>query len=83
MNMSLPVQIFAKKSTLELMADTFGFFPKFMKLAVEAKDLIEQMKYVTTSFMFVSACSPSVEKPFNPILGETFECTIGGIPFYF
>ena len=28
------------------------------------------------------ACNPKVSKPFNPILGETCECRIGGIPFY-
>ena len=34
------------------------------------------------AFMFTFACNPKVSKPFNPILGETCEGIIGGIPFY-
>lgn len=40
MNMSLPVQIFARKSMLELIAETLGFLPKFINDAVSATNLI-------------------------------------------
>jgi hypothetical protein len=29
------------------------------------------------------ACNPKISKPFNPILGETYQGIIGGIPIYF
>jgi hypothetical protein len=83
MNMSLPVQIFSEASMLELVAITFGFMPKFLNDAVSTNNLIEQAKNVLMAFMYISACAPNVEKPFNPIVGETFQCRIGGVPFYF
>ena len=32
--------------------------------------------------MFQSVTYPNIEKPFNPILGETFQTTLDGIPVY-
>jgi hypothetical protein len=32
--------------------------------------------------MFVHATNPNIEKPFNPILGETFQGKIGKIPVF-
>ena len=32
--------------------------------------------------MSVAILQLQITKPFNPILGETFECMLGGIPFY-
>lgn len=60
----------------------FGFAPVFMHKAVKETKLEEQIKYVALAFIFMLSCSPKVSKPFNPILGETLEATIGGIPFY-
>lgn len=34
------------------------------------------------AFVFLLSCDPKVSKPFNPILGETLQGSIGGIPFY-
>lgn len=69
MNMSLPVEIFDTKSMLEMLAEMMGFFPKFINDAVNANNLIEQIKYVTLAFLFSTSCFPNVQKPFNPILG--------------
>lgn len=83
MNMSLPVEMFDKKSMLETVANLMGFFPVFINEAINATNLVEQIKYVTMAFMFISSCKPNIEKPFNPILGETLQGFIGGIPIYF
>ncbi|CAM6000185.1 unnamed protein product [Sphagnum balticum] len=69
MNMSLPVEIFDRKSMLEYLATMMGFTPRFLHEACNTKNLVEQMKYVTTSLYFISSVLPNIEKPFNPILG--------------
>lgn len=80
MTMSLPVEIFDRRSMLDLIANSLGFLPHFLGKAAAAKDEVEQMKLVVCAFMFVSATAPNIEKPFNPILGETFQGTLGGVP---
>lgn len=67
---------------LEVLCNMMGFFPRFIHDAVNATDPVEQIKYVTMSYLFVNSCFPNVEKPFNPILGETFQGLLGGIPIY-
>lgn len=32
--------------------------------------------------MFISTCRSSIEKPFNPILGETYQGSIEGVPIF-
>lgn len=82
MTMSLPVEIFDDHSALEGFAKIFGFVPEAMRRAVAAKEISEQIRWVAMAFMFFFACNPKVCKPFNPILGETFEGSLGGIPLY-
>ena len=82
MSMSLPVEIFDDYSTLEGFSWVFGFIPVFMHKALQQKNIEEQIKYVGLAIIFMFACNPKTSKPFNPILGETCECRIGGIPFY-
>jgi len=84
MSMSLPVELFSDDSALEGFARTFGFIPYFMAEAVKKTEVVEQIKYVSAAFMFILIAShPRVTKPFNPILGETYQATVGGIPIYF
>ena len=77
MNMSLPVEIFHRFSLLDAVADSYGFLPVYLRKIVESTDLLEQMKYMVCVFMFLHAVDPKIEKPFNPILGETFQGKIG------
>jgi len=69
MNLSLPASVLDNKSTLQMLADMMGFFPRFINQAVSAKNHIEQMKYVALSFMFAISCFPNIQKPFNPLMG--------------
>lgn len=82
MNMSLPVEIFDNMSMLEVIANMMGFFPRFINDAVNANDPIEQMKFVALSYILLTSSFPNAQKPFNPILGETFQGLLGGIPIY-
>ena len=82
MTMSLPVEIFDDYSTTESFASNFGFVPLFMRKALKEDRIEEQIKLVVIPFMFMFACNPKVSKPFNPILGETCQTMVGGIPVY-
>lgn len=54
---------------LEAIADSYGFLAAYASKIVQTIDLVEQMKYMVCGFMFLHATCPSIEKPFNPILG--------------
>lgn len=82
MNMSLPVEIFDYRSILQRVAIGLGYAPKFLVPASETQDLIEQAKLVALFILGLGPLHLCLTKPFNPILGETFECRIGGIPLY-
>lgn len=57
--------------------------PKFIVQAARTSNLIEQMKFVFLFYIGMAKLQTAMNKPFNPILGETFSCKIGGIPIYF
>ena len=82
MNVSLPLEVFEPRSFLERLARSFGHAPIFLEKAGTSTNIVEQMK-LTISFFFSSIilCIQQ-EKPFNPILGETFQGRINGFPIY-
>lgn len=72
---SLPIRIFEPRTLLERVADGWNYAPTLLKKAALNSDPLERMKYVIA---FVSGgfhfCIGQL-KPFNPILGETYEAT--------
>ena len=60
MNMSLPVEIFDRKSMLDVIAESLGFLPYYLSKAAVENDAEEQMKLVTCAFMFLSATCPNI-----------------------
>ena len=72
---SLPVRIFEKRSTAERICDLWCTGPVFLKkAAIETLgDHVERMKYVISFVISGMHQVASQRKPFNPILGETFE----------
>lgn len=46
------------------------------------RDSYERFKYAVLYTISVSNLGISSEKPFNPILGETLQCWVGGCPLY-
>jgi hypothetical protein len=83
MSISLPITIFEPRSLLERLGDSYVFGPHFLEKAGQIKDTLEQFKLAFTFLLTTLASDLNPEKPFNPILGETFQGVIGGCPVYF
>lgn len=56
--------------------------PAFIEKSTKVKDSIERMKYCAAFLLSNSIFHFDVEKPFNPILGETYQGYIKGCPVY-
>jgi len=72
-NVTMPVTIFEPRSYLERMADSWCYAPLFLKKAAEQTDPIERLKYVATFAFSGLSNTCTMKKPFNPLLGETYE----------
>ncbi|KAJ6254053.1 oxysterol-binding protein [Anaeramoeba flamelloides] len=71
---ALPARLFEPRSFLERLAEGFAYAPLYLEQAYKATDPIERMKNVVC-FMFAGLhLSLTNSKPFNPILGETYQC---------
>jgi hypothetical protein len=70
---SLPVRIFEPRSTLERMVDWWCTAPLFLKQAGETNDPVERMKLVICFCVSGLHYGTRQLKPFNPILGETYQ----------
>jgi hypothetical protein len=70
---SLPIRIFEPRTLLERVADGWNYAPTLLKKAAISSDPLERMKFfiafMTGGFHF---CIGQL-KPFNPILGETYQ----------
>ena len=72
-SISLPVRIFEPRSTSERMVDRFSFASKYLLEAAKLKNPIERMKFVMAFAISGLYLGTRQEKPFNPLLGETFQ----------
>jgi hypothetical protein len=82
MNVSLPVNIFDKRTLLQVYAYEFSFASFYLSRAYYCTEAIEKLKWVTVFLFSQLHLSPLQTKPFNPIIGETFQCKIGTVNFY-
>lgn len=82
LNISLPVFIFDKRTLHSAFAYEQRLAPIFLTKAALCKDKIERIKWVTTYLMSCLHFSVIQVKPFNPIIGETFQCRVGNIDIY-
>lgn len=80
LSITMPVVIFETRSNLERFAYSFGYAPNFLEKGAASSTPAEQMKYTVTFGMSSIVLYMSLEKPFNPILGETYQGTINGCP---
>ena len=71
-SLSLPIRVFEEKSMLEKYCD-WWVNCWLLKKAGRTKDLVESFKYVIAFCLSSLHFSASQLKPFNPILGETFQ----------
>lgn len=81
-NMSLPIEIFGIDSNLERIARGYIYAPLLLEKAAALDDPIERMKYVFCFALGFSTSYIKMEKPFNPVLGETYQGVIDGCPVY-
>ena len=70
---SLPVKIFEPRSTLTRLMDIWGTGYKYFNQAAEISNPLERMKIIITMAMSGLHMNAKQTKPFNPILGETYE----------
>jgi hypothetical protein len=70
---SMPVGLCEPRSFLQRLADQWSYVPAFITPAAQSKDPVERMKLVMTFALAGRHLTVSMDKPFNPILGETFE----------
>ena len=82
MNISLPIFIFDPRSLLEMWVWQNGYCDEFLEKAFLEKDPIERLKYATTYALTKMHLCVAQQKPFNPILGETFRSKLGDSLFY-
>ncbi len=71
--LSLPVRIFEPRSMLERYTDWWVFAPTLLKKAGEIGNKLEAMKNVICFSLSALYFSSGQMKPFNPMLGETYE----------
>ncbi|PNH04784.1 Oxysterol-binding protein 9, partial [Tetrabaena socialis] len=75
-NTPFPVTIFEPRSYLEKLGDVW-VYPRYLAAAAAATDPVERMKLVTTWFVAgLHHAFTNWRKPFNPILGETWQATL-------
>lgn len=82
MSISMPIGIFEARSQLERLGDNFVYAPHFLEKAGQMTDTWEAFKWATTFYLTNMVADLQPEKPFNPVLGETFQGVIGGCHYY-
>ena len=76
----MPVDIFSPESNLERLFYSLTYAPIILDPVAKEKNVLERFKKVIAFGMSNSPLYLNMEKPFNPILGETFQCWINGCP---
>uniref|UniRef100_A0A7S3LT14 Oxysterol-binding protein n=1 Tax=Palpitomonas bilix TaxID=652834 RepID=A0A7S3LT14_9EUKA len=74
-SVSMPVTLFEPRSFLERVTDVWSFAPHYLRLANETGDKVERFKLIMAMAIASLRQTVIARKPFNPILGETFEAS--------
>ena len=82
LNISLPVFMFDKRTLHMAFAYEQRLAPIFLTKAALCKDKFERLKWITTYLISCLHMSVFQLKPFNPIIGETYQCRIGNLDIY-
>ena len=72
---SLPVRIFEPRSLIERIVDWFAYTTVFLTPSAQLKTPIERLQNIIAFGFAGLSISVSQMKPFNPLLGETFQGT--------
>lgn len=81
-NISFPIFLYDKRTYLQVFAYELKLAPYFLSRAAVSKTNIEKLKWVTVHLISFLHFSTIQTQPFNPLLGETFQCKIGDLFIY-
>lgn len=81
LNISFPVSIFKDESHLKSCARNFSYAPTFLEKAVSMSPM-ERVKQAILWHISITNFIISMNKPFNPILGQTYQCIIDGCLYF-
>lgn len=73
MNVSLPVVLFEPRSFLESLTDIWAYEKQTILKAAKLNDPLERFKLTMIFVLAGLHHTPTQKKPFNPILGETWQ----------
>jgi hypothetical protein len=83
LNISLPVEIFNVDSNLQRLCEAMSLAPDLLeRKALATQDPLERFRYCLAFALSNSVIYFDIDKPFNPILGETFQGLIDSCPVY-
>ncbi|OQR95431.1 oxysterol binding protein [Thraustotheca clavata] len=74
--LSLPIRVFEPRSLLERVAEAWSYAPTYLTKAATSTDPIERMKHLMCFVVSGLHCCVNQNKPFNPILGETYQAVL-------
>lgn len=81
LNVSFPVTIFRDESQLKSVARNYSYAPIFLE-NLTTKSPIDKIKSIILFHISSTNLTISMNKPFNPILGETYQGFIDGCPIF-
>lgn len=81
--MSMPIHLNEPRSLLERITDDWAYAPHYLTAAARSSNPVERMKLVAAFVVSGLHCMETLGKPFNPILGSTYQATLeDGTPCY-
>ncbi|CAN8065571.1 unnamed protein product [Agarophyton chilense] len=81
--MSMPVHMNEPRSLLERVTDDWAYAPLYLNAAAATTDPVQRIKLVAAFVVSGLHCIETLAKPFNPILGSTYQATLSdGTPCY-
>ena len=82
-NISFPIQVFKDESNHLLIAKNLSFAPLIFDKPLTTADMcVDRMKKTLIFSILMTISGISVKKPFNPILGETYQGSADGCPIF-
>ena len=82
LNVSFPVFIFDKRTLHQAFCHEHRLAPYYLTRAAYSPDVLERLKWVTVHLISFLHLTTTQVKPFNPLIGETFQCRIGNLKIY-
>ena len=80
LNISLPIQIFAAETHIQRLCRALAFAPHFFER--KGLDGVRRIKAAIACSVGAVLLYAEMSKPFNPVLGETYQAFIKGCPIY-